>query len=469
MFTYTLKERTIPLDDTYDVIVVGGGPSGCTAAAAAAREGARTLLLEATSCLGGMGTAAMVPAWCPFTDGEKIIYGGMAEKVFMRSKAGMAHVKKEEIHGWLPLDPEGLKRIYDDLVREAGAKVLFETRLSSMEMEEPGKVSALIVTNKAGLKAYRAKVYVDCTGDGDLAAWAGAGFWKGEKGSGLLMGMTLCFLLSNVDSYAFQNFYDPAVTGNWMFKESPMWKIIDSKKYDDIGGFCANLVGPGTVGFNALHIFGADPLNPEDMSDAYMKARELAYRYREALAEFFPQAFGNAHMAATGALMGVRETRRIKGDYCLTVEDYRDKHSFSDEICRNSYIVDIHNEKEPEIHPVTGMPYNPEEEYYRSTPGSEVRQYRNPKYPFYEVGDSHGIPYRCLTPKGLTNVLVAGRSISCERVVQSSIRVMPVCLCMGEAAGMAAVLAINSSNCDIHRIDTDYLRKRLREEGAYLP
>ena len=129
MNTYSLPATEIPLDDSWDVIVLGGGPAGCTSAAAAGLEGARTLLIEATGSLGGMGTNALVPAWCPFSDKEKMIYRGLAEKVFTACKAGMPHVKKDALD-WVPIDAERLKRIYDQLVTDAGVKVLFHTHLA---------------------------------------------------------------------------------------------------------------------------------------------------------------------------------------------------------------------------------------------------------------------------------------------------------------------------------------------------
>ena len=154
MTTFTAHERTLPLDDSWDVIVLGGGPSGCTAAAAAAREGARTLLVEATGCLGGMGTAGLVPAWCPFTDGEKIIYRGLAEHIYTACNAGMPHVDDRRMY-FVPIDAERLKRIYDDVVSEAGAAVLFHMRLASVEMAEAGVVQTILLANKAGLTLIR--------------------------------------------------------------------------------------------------------------------------------------------------------------------------------------------------------------------------------------------------------------------------------------------------------------------------
>ncbi|MNC34678.1 FAD dependent oxidoreductase [compost metagenome] len=150
---------------------------------------------------------------------------------------------------------------------------------------------------------------------------------------------------------------------------------------------------------------------------------------------------------STGTLIGTRESRRIIGDYVLTAEDYIERKSFGDEICRNSYFLDIHGTKAEQ----------------QSGTGSSM------SITLYGPGESHGIPYRCLTPRGLRNVLVAGRSISCDRRVLGSVRVMPVCLAMGEAAGIAAVLAAGHSESDVHAVDVAVLRERLKEEGAYLP
>lgn len=443
---HTLNARQIPLDDNWDVIVVGGGPAGCTAAVAAAREGARTLLIESTGALGGAGTSALVPAWCPFSDKQKIIYRGLAEKVFAAAKDGLAHVKPAALD-WVPINAEKLKRVYDELLADAGVTVLFQTMLANVEMSADDTVGALIVANKAGLTALRAKVYVDCSGDADLAAWAGAEFHQGDA-NGETQASTHCFTLANVDSYAYAHGPDLG----WWDKQSPIHDIVASGRYPEIPDkhLCSNLVGPGTVGFNAGHIWDVDNTDPLAVSRALMKGRRMAEAYRAALAEFAPRAFANAFVVSTGALLGVRETRRITGDYLLTLDDYLERRSFPDEICRNSYFIDLHQTKEEHKEQL-----------------SEVEA--NIRFTHYKPGESHGIPYRCLTPRGLGNVLVAGRSISCERIVQGSVRVMPVCLAMGEAAGLAAALAATAPVVDVHAIDTADLRERLRAHGAWLP
>ena len=129
------KSAKMPVDDRWDVIVVGGGPAGCTAAISAAREGGKVLVIEATGQLGGMGTAGMVPAWCPFSDGEKIIYRGLAEKIFTASKKGVPHESKNK-RDWVNIEPEYLMRVYDQMVTEAGAQVLFFSRVAAVEMTE---------------------------------------------------------------------------------------------------------------------------------------------------------------------------------------------------------------------------------------------------------------------------------------------------------------------------------------------
>lgn len=449
--THTLQARSIPLSGCWDVIVAGGGPAGCTAAAAAARAGAKTLLVEFSGALGGSGTSALVPSWCPFSDKEKVIYRGMAERVLRACNAGMAHVAPDHVD-WVPIDPERLKVVYDDLVLSSGAEVLFNTSLAAVECDEQGGVSTVIVSNKRGLSALRAKVYVDCTGDADLSAWAGATFEQGDE-SGDLMPATHCFVLSNVDEYALRHLHKDGPGLHAKGAGTPIFKILESGRYPLIpdSHICSNVIGPGTVGFNAGHIWKVDNTNPESVSAALVQGRKMAVQFRDALAEFCPRAFANAFLVMTGSQIGIRETRRVVGDYVLTLDDYLRRRSFPDEICRNSYFIDIH-------HALEDVAKNNAER--REGLKHEIS---------YGRGESHGIPYRCLTPKGIRNVLVAGRSISCERIVQGSIRVMPVCLAMGEAAGMAAAHAVRHHDGDVHAVDIQRLREGLKAEGGYLP
>lgn len=447
MNDYTLPARSIPLHDGYDVIVVGGGPSGCAAAAAAAREGAKTLLVEATGALGGMGTSGLVPGWCPFSDKKQLLYRGLAEKVLTASKRAQPHLPPDQYNA-IPIDSEQLKRVYDDLVSGAGAEILFNTRLCAVEMADHATVQTLILANKAGLSAWRAPVYVDCTGDADLAAWAGAGFHQGDN-AGEMQPATHCFVLSHVEV----DVYRAGPSLHAQNPASPIYDIVKSGRYPLIkdNHLCSNPIGPGTVGFNAGHLWDVDGTDPGSVSRALIEGRQLAAQLRDALAAHAPGAFGSAFLAATASLMGIRETRRIVGDYELTMADYLARRSFEDEIGRCSYFVDVHTAKAEIESSRNGQTH------------FEARTHR------YGPGESYGIPYRCLCPKGLRNVLVAGRSISTDRAVQGSVRIMPACLVTGEAAGMAAAHAARSPGADIHAVEVSRLRARLIEEGAYLP
>ncbi|HLL88413.1 MAG TPA: FAD-dependent oxidoreductase [Tepidisphaeraceae bacterium] len=439
----------VPLDDGWDVIVVGGGPAGCTAAAAAARDGARTLLVESGGNLGGSGTTALVPAWCPFTDLEKVIYRGLAARVLHEAKKDLAHVPPER-EDWVPIDAERLKVVYDDLVTGAGAAVLFHTVVARVQTDGNGTVTHLLAANKAGLTALSAKVVVDCSGDADVCAWAGATFHKGAPhDERRLMPATHCFVLSNVDSYAYAN--GPHLHAG--DRRSPIHAIVASGQFPQIPDVhcCSNLVGPSTVGFNAGHIWNVDNTDPWSVSRGLVQGRKMARAFRDALAKFYPEAFANAHLVQTGAQIGIRETRRVVGDYVLTLDDYVARRTFDDEVCRNSYFIDVHWAADEIANDV---------ERFEKWDKACLR---------YGKGESHGIPYRCLVPRDLKNVLVAGRGISCEQVVQGSVRVMPVCLAMGEAAGTAAAMAAGGHDGSVRAVDTTRLRSRLREEGAYLP
>lgn len=445
-------EKNIPFNNEYDIIVIGGGPAGCTAAASAAREGAKTLLIEASGMLGGMGTGGLVPSWSPFWDKEKIIYRGMAEEILNETKKYSSHIMPQDLD-WVPIDAEVLKRVYDRFVKSYGADILFNTVLSTVETDGKGNVTTIIVSNKSGMTAYKAKAYIDCTGDADLAAWAGAEFEHGNE-NGSLMPASLCFVIGNVDEYAYRFDCNSGLNYGTMQGVNPksvIHKIAADKKYPLVTDthLCHQIIGPRTIGFNAGHLFNVDSTNPASVSEALIKGRELVYQIHEGLKEYFPSAFASSILVNSAPMMGIREGRRIIGDYKMTVEDYIQKRSFYDEISRNSYYIDLHLTIE---------------EIQKSEEQGISREDINRRY---GRGESHGIPYRCLLPKSLTNVIVAGRSVSCDRQIQGSIRTMPNCLCMGEAAGLAAAISL-SDNGDVHNIDTECLRRRLKEEGAYI-
>ena len=454
MSNFVMAKKDLPLDDSWDVIVVGGGPAGCAAATASAREGARTLLVEATGMLGGMGTAGLVPWFCGYTNGKEIIAKGLAEHVRLKLAEEIPHFKKALEENELaspPIDPELLKRIYDEMTAAAGVEVLFNTRLASVENSSKETIKALIVANKTGLSALKAKIYVDCTGDGDLAVWAGADFEKGDE-NGAMQPATHCFIIANIDEKLLEkgpkiHFYDP---------DSPVWKALKSDKYPLIEELhsCSMKLAPRTFGFNTGHVYDVDNTDPVNVSQALLTGRQMAAQYTAAFKEYHP-AFAEATLLATGALMGIRETRRIVGDYTATLDDYLAHRSFPDEICRSAYNIDVHHASKEEVLKLTKLTIPELQEYNRN--------YTQPLDP----GDSFGVAYRCLIPKGLNNALVAGRCISTDRRTNGSVRIMACCLNTGEAAGIAA--AMSAENQDVRSVDIQKLRCELKANGAHLP
>lgn len=426
-----LADRKISVDDTYDIVVAGGGPAGCAAAIAAASEGSRVLLIEATGNLGGLGTSGMVPAWCPFTDGEKIIYRGLAEKIFLESKKGVPH-EPADLYDWATINPEYLIGVYDRMVAQSGADILFFSRVAAVEMASDDKVDAVIVANKDGLTAYRPKILIDATGDGDICAWAGAEYLKGDS-DGVLQKSTLCFSVANVDTKAYREGPELHSGHN---PDSASARASRTGRFPLLDTHCChNLVGPGVVQFNANHIEIKDTTDPRQLSDAMRLGRQVADQHLEMLKEFRPDVFRDAFIVKTAIIPGIRDSRRIVGDYLFTGDDWRARRTFDDEIGRNCYFIDIHKSGVPEVH--------------------------------YGRGESHGIPYRVLTPKGLRNVLVAGRCISTDEEAYGSLRVMPPCLVTGEAAGVAARLASLSASRDVHSVDVSDLRSHLKARGQY--
>ena len=180
----------------------------------------------------------------------------------------------------------------------------------------------------------------------------------------------------------------------------------------------------------------------------------MARQYRDAFAEFHP-AFADSWLAATGSLLGIRETRRISGDYTLTVEDYLARRNFDDEISRNAYNIDVHRSRE-------------ENAELCNKSIEEIKEANRKLTRSLGKGESFGVPYRCLTPKGLRNVLIAGRSISSDRETNGSVRIMACCLNTGEAAGVAAAFTASGTG-DVHSVDTAKVRETLKQNGAYLP
>ncbi len=439
----------IPCDRTVDVVVVGGGPAGCAAAIASAREGAKTLLVERFAALGGMGTIALVPAFCPFSDGIQPVVRGIGMRVLEAMKAHMPLVEEDALD-WVPIDAERLKIVYDECVNESGADVLFLTHFIDTLVDPDGRVQSIIVHNKSGLQRIDAKIIVDCTGDADVAVAAGASYEIGDVDTHEMQPCTMCFVLAGIDCQRLREFLYKDNARNLLLKDS----IAAAKAAGDLNIVeeAANLAiqSSSTIGLNFSHVFDVDATNAQSLSDAHLEGRKLIGHLTEFIRKYCAGC-ENAILVNSGVQIGVRETRRVIGEYVLTLDDYLARRTFEDEIARNSYYIDVHLSKKSW------------ERAAGETIDWDAQTHR------YAPGESHGIPYRCLIPHPLKNLLVAGRCLSTDRPVQGSTRVMPVCLATGEAAGMAAAMTTQQPVGDVRKVDVNSLRNALRAYGQFLP
>ena len=429
-FQYTRRLRA---EHDVDVFIAGGGPSGVAAALAAKRCGASVFLAEASGMFGGAATAAYVPYFATFTDGVRQVVGGIGDEI-----RSLVCKRSPKTTRWTPIDMEELKRAYDGLMESSGVEFSFFTSVCDV-VSRGDRVQYAVLATKRGLACVRAKVFVDCTGDGDLVAYAGGKYEKGDV-DGSLMPATLCSQWCDVD-FAHSEHPQGAVA---KAIEDGVFSVPDPH----IAGFGAT-GGPGAslAGGNLCHVFGVDPTDERALTKAMIQGRRRMTEYERFLREYV-KGCQKARLASTAPYLGVRESRRIVCERTMTIDDFERRAVFEDEIGRYCYPVDLHAAK-------------PDKESFEKFKEEYVRRYR------YAKGESYGISYASLVPKGLVNALVAGRCIGADRRMQSSLRVMPCCYITGQAAGTAAAMAAKLGGA-VRDVKTSELRARLAADGAYL-
>lgn len=429
-------EQNIPIRHEVDLLVAGGGPAGCAAAWAAAKLGARVLLLEEHTCLGGLGTAGMVPAFMHTSDGEHFLCSGFGTELLGRLYQDTIDLHTGIRKQGLSIPVEDLKRIYEELLQEAGVEFYFHSRLIGISGQEDG-IGTAVFAAKSGLFAVKAKMFVDSTGDGDLSVMAGAGYDLGDE-EGRTMAATLCSLWAGIDWTRVKKpdsreIGHAIADGIFSIPDqslSGMWKISDT-------------VGGGNIG----HIFGIDATDERSLTRGLIRGREYMREYGRYYREYLT-GYEQMELIATASLLGIRESRRIRCMETLTLDAFQTRAVFANEIGRYNYIIDIH-------------PSNPSpEEFQKSQERGTVFQ--------LGPGESYGIPYGALVPQHTKNLLVAGRCIGADKPMQGSIRVMPGCFITGQAAGAAAVLCITEGVCPAE-LDVSKLQKALLSLGAFLP
>lgn len=416
-----------------DVFIAGGGPAGVAAALACAKQGKRVFLAEAGGCFGGSSTSALVPELMNFDDGENFLSGGVGRTVHDRLFDDVARNRK-----WYVVKSETIKRLYDELITAAGVDFLFYSKVADVVTDGSGRVKYAVLSGKKGIYAAAADVFIDCTGDGSLSAWAGADFEYGGE-NGAVAGATLCSVWGGIDFSKKDFIFDGCKYGEAYAKGyfSQYDGILPGIKptHPEVG------VGGGNVG----HLFHVDDTDERSLTEAMLYGRKNVLEYERYYRDFLP-GFDKATLLETANVLGVRESRRIIGDIVMNYKHFLDRQVFDDEIGRYSYPIDIH----PETADQKG-----------------AADFTDNVSKAYAPGESYGISYRALTPKKLQNVLVAGRCISADRSMQASMRVIPCCYITGQAAGAAA--ACVRADGDVHSVNIKEVQMKLKELGAYLP
>ena len=429
------REATVA--GTYDVVVCGGGPAGFIAAIAAAREGARTALVEQYGFLGGAATNSLVTPLSVFTyNGEKVIGGIPWEFLERLEKMGGGLIEKPL--GNVAFDPELYKLCCQRMVLEAGIDLYLHSWLSGCQTGQ-GRISHVFIENKNGTEALAAKVFVDATGDADLAHFAGVPMLPADRP---LQPASTYFVLAGVDTESpriaeAMHHNKQGVNCHCLPIREELIRHAEEWGIPDFGGpwFCT-LLHPGVVAVNMTRT-QTDACDNRDFTAAECRLREDVYKMANVLREHFPE-FRNCHVSMVAPQAGVRETRRIRGVHVISGEEYVNGVRYPDSVSRGAHPIDIHA---------------------ASGATQQVTFLKQPAY----------VPYRALVAAGFPNLLVAGRCISADRQAFASLRVQASCMGMGQAAGVAAAQAVQGkTEVNVLQLDTDRLASRLREIGACL-
>lgn len=433
----------VPVVREVDVVVVGGGPAGVMTAVAAARRGARVVLLERLAALGGNLTAGLVNPMLTFhsKSGRQVVKGLAQELVDRLVRAGGSPGHVPDPVGFVktvtPFDPDILRTTLDSFVTEAGVEVFFHSQVIAVHKQADRLTHVVAVAGKEGLLAFAARVFVDASGDGDVAAFSGEEWTLGRKIDGHTQPMTLMFRMGGVDLRQVRDYVERHPEE---FFEGGR-ALFEAGGYSGVSGFFRHVeeavrrgelppyrdrvlffggVAPGEVIVNVTRVAKATVVSARSWTDAEIEGRRQVWQYARFLQKRIP-GFEKARVIHVGQQLGIRESRLIQGRYVLVPEDLVKGTAFADRIAAGSYPVDIHSPSDESL----------------------VVQELEADYYF--------IPFRALLPRRTRNLLLAGRCISATHEACAAIRVSPIAMAIGEAAGIAAALALQHDvdPCDV--------------------
>lgn len=436
MKSSVLITKNAPIVGEYDVVVCGGGPAGFIAAIAAARNGARTALVERYGFLGGMATMGYVNPVSVFTYNDSQVVGGIPWE-FVQKLENMGGGFIEKPLGNVAFEQEHYKLLAQRMTLEAGVDLYMHSYLSGCVMDG-GRISQVIIENKNGTEALSSKVFIDCTGDGDLAALASVEMQSDEGAP--LQPLSSYFILGGVDldTPMMQEAIRHNKQGENCHCLPVREKLLERKEelgIPEFGGpwFCRT-GQDGVVTVNMTRTAG-NAIDNRDFVRAECVLREDAFRMAALLKDNFDE-FKDSYLIAVSVQGGIRETRRIKGVHTITADEYVTAYHYHDSIARGAHPIDIH---------------------VASGPAQNITFLKTPAY----------VPYRALIAPSHSNLIVAGRCLSADKKAFASLRVQASCMDMGQAAGTAAAMAA-ISGLPVQEVNTELLVAKLREQGSII-
>jgi hypothetical protein len=448
----TIEAKEVNIADSVDVLVVGGGPAGIGAAVSAARTGSRVLLLEKRGCLGGNITACYVETCNWFLHNTIFeahtlgLYREIADSY--RSEYGSSHdIRENAPHRF---SSEYLKIFLDELMAKERLKVLFHSFVNDVIVEN-NHIKAVIIQTKNGPMAIAAKVVIDSTGDGDVAAAADIPYTQGRDKDGFCMPGTLNFRVVGVDVKKLTEGGDQLkAIGNQFYKDYNAGITgLDCLRQDIPFG---RLTSAGVISYiNYPCAYKLDPTSNVDLSKGEAECRRYIKQVYAYMKSRFP-GFENAEIASIAPEIGFRDSRRIKGLYTLTHEDIESNKTFDDTICYFPRIYDM-------LAPDGKM---------GGSGALEGQGYEGHIFVVPAADDTRTfeVPYRCLVPVKIDNLLVAGRCISSTHVAESSVRAIYACMLTGQAAGTAASISVQGKQTP-EKVDIGKVRTSLKKQGVF--